>query len=359
MKLNKIFCIILILLTLYHYYIHNGLEKTFCQTYFNYNDVKRPLKKCNKDIQCEKLNCIGMPSGHAETASLFFILLYFNKLLPLWVSLFLIVCVSVQRIITNMHTLNQVLTGSLLGLFYAIIYNYFNLSLIGFSFIFLIGFILSLLCIYKIDKNINEPIPNWVDKSMYESIKNKQNVPLYIKIGSLYINSVVQSVTYINWHTLEKYLDELIDNIKTTGIRYDAVVGIKTGGAIISDYISIKLGLPNYKIKLTREEYNCKKTSNNTIDDMLKKNLYKKQGEYTICEGINDNLEGKNIILIDELVSTGRTMEESYNYLKEEKHAYIIYPTCISLFKWKYKGNLKINKLFNGTVIVWPWGYDN
>ena len=359
MKLNKIFCIILTLLTLYHYYIHNGLEKTFCQTYFNYNDVKRPLKKCNEDIQCKKLNCIGMPSGHAETASLFFMLLYLNKQLSLWVSLFLIVCVSAQRIITNMHTFNQVLIGSLLGLFYAIIYNYFNLSLIGFSFIFLIGFILSLLCIYKIDKNINEPIPNWVDKSMYESIKNKQNVPLYIKIGSLYINSVVQSVTYINWYTLEKYLDELIDNIKTTGIMYDAVVGIKTGGAIISDYISIKLGLPNYKIKLTREEYNCKKTPNDTIDDMLKKNLYKKQGEYTICEGINDNLEGKNIILIDELVSTGRTMKESYNYLKEEKHAYIIYPTCISLFKLKYKDNLKINNLFNGTVIVWPWGYDN
>lgn len=359
MKLNIKFIIILILFGLYDYYIHNGLEKTFCQTYFNYNDVKRPLKRCNKEIECKKLNCIGMPSGHSESSSLILFLLYFNKLIPLWICLFLVICFSAQRIITNMHTFNQVFIGSILGLLYAYIFNYFNSSFIGFALIIFIGLVLCLLSIYKIDKNVNKSIPNWVDKSMYQSIKNKQNVPLYIKLGSLYINSAVQSVTYINWNTLEKYLDEIIYSIKSSGINYDAVVGIKTGGAIISDYISLKLGLPNYKIKFTREEYNCKKTSNNTIDDMFKKNLFKKQGEYTICEGINDNLEGKNIILIDELVSTGKTMEESYNYLKQQKQAYIVYPTCISFYKWKYKGNLKINKLFDGTVIVWPWGYDN
>jgi len=359
MKLNIKNFVIIILLSLYNFSIQNGLEKTFTQTYFNYNDVKRPLNICNKDIECKKLKCIGMPSGHAETASLFFILLYFNKFINLWVCLFSIIFFSAQRIITNMHTFNQVLIGAILGLIYAIIYNYFNLSLIGFSFIFLIGFILSILCIYKIDKNIKEPIPNWVDKSMYESIKNKQNVPLYIKLGSLYINSAIQSITYINWNTLEKYLDKIVDNIKKGETKYDAVVGIKTGGAIISDYISLKLGLPNYKIKLTREEYNCKKTSDNTIDDMVKKNLFKSQGGYTICEGINDNLEGKKIILIDELVSTGKTMEESYNYLKREKNAYIVYPTCISFYKSKYRGSLKINNLIDGTIIVWPWGYDN
>jgi hypoxanthine phosphoribosyltransferase len=359
MKLNIIFFITIILICLYHYFIHNGLEKTFSQTYFDYLSVKRPLFRCNNIDNCSKLNCIGMPSGHAETASVFLFLLYFYKIIPLWICLLFVLLFSIQRIVTDMHTISQVLMGSLLGFIYASLYKYFDLSVIGFIIIFIFGLILTLLCIYKIDKKVNRPIPIWVDKSMYESIKKKQNVPLYIKVGSLYINSVIQNRTFISWTELEKYLDIMIENIRKTGIKYDAVVGIKTGGAIISDYISIKLGLRNYKIKLTQKEYNCNKNSNHTIDDFFNKNILNKKSEYILCEGIKDKLEGKNIILVDEIVSTGKNMEESYNYIKEDKNAYIIYPTCIAFYKWKYKGNLKINQVIDGTIIVWPWGYDN
>jgi len=359
MKLNiKVFAII-ILFCLYHYFIHNGLEKIFCQTYFSYDVVKRPLFKCKNKEMSSLLSCIGMPSGHAETASLFFFLSYFYNFIPLWVTLLFIIIFSMQRIVTNMHTISQVIVGALLGLSYASIYKFFNLSVIGFTIVFMIGFIFVLLSIYKIDQKVNHPIPNWVDKSMYKSIKKKQEAPLYIKVGSFYVNAVIQKITFISWNNLEKYLDQMVYKIKVSGIKYDAVVGIKTGGAIISDYISLKLGLPNYKIKLTREEYNCNKNPNNTIDDIIKKNLLNKPGLFTICEGIDDNLDGKNIILVDELVSTGKTMEESYHYLKEQKHAYIIYPICVAFYNWKYKGNLYINNIINGTVIVWPWGYDN
>lgn len=359
MKLNIIVLAIIILLSLYHYFIHNGLEKTFSQIYFPYNDVKRPLLRCKNIDNCTKLNCIGMPSGHAETASLFLFLFYFYEIIPLWSCLLLILFFSAQRVVTNMHTISQVIVGSFLGLIYALIYKYFNLSIISFIIVFGIGFILTLLNIYKLDKKINGPIPNWVDKSMYENIKKKQNVPLYIKLGSIYANSVIQNRTFISWKQLENYLDEMIEKIKKTGIKYDAVVGIKTGGAIISNYISNKLNLPNYKIKLTRKEYECNKTSKNTIDDMSKKIFLYKSNDFIICEGIQDNLEGKKIILVDEIVSTGKTMEESYNYIKENKNAYIIYPTTIAFYKAQYKGKLKINNVIDGTILIWPWGYDN
>lgn len=359
MKSNIIIFFIIIFLTLYNYFIQNGLEKTFFQTYFKYDDVKRPLLRCKNMDTCSLLNCVGMPSGHAETASLFLFMLYFYKYISLWVCLFFIFLFSIQRILVNMHTISQVTVGAFFGLIYALIYKYFNLTFTGFIVIFCIGLILAFLTIYKIDKKVNSKIPNWVDESMYNSIRKKQNVPLYIKMGSIYINSVIQNRTFISWNELEKYLDIIVENIKNTGIKYDAVVGIKTGGAIISDYISLKLGLPNYKIKLSRKEYNCDKNYIQTIDDIIKKNITNINSNYTICEGIDDNLEGKNIILIDEIVSTGKTMLESYNYLKEKKQAYIIYPACVAFYKWKYKGHLKINKIIDGTIIVWPWGYDN
>jgi hypoxanthine phosphoribosyltransferase len=362
MKLNFKFLQIITIIVLlfgYHFYIHNGLEKTFSQTYFNYSDVRRPLKMCDKEINCTRLFCTGMPSGHAEGFSVLSFLLYFYKLIPLWLCLTIIVITCLQRIITKKHTLNQVIVGTLLGFIYARIYKHFNLSIYAFLLIFTIGFILTLLSVYKIDKEVYGPIPEWVDKDMMSSIKKKQVSPLYIKVGSLYANATIQNRTFISWSQLEDYLDVIVERIRNSGKHYDAVVGIKTGGAIISDYISLKLGLPNYKIKLSREEYNCNKQSNNTIDDMIKKNFYYKQGEFTICEGINDNLEGKNIILIDEIVSTGKTMEESYNYLKEQKYVNDIYPTCVSFYKSQYKGSININYVLSGTILVWPWGYDN
>ena len=58
MKLNsKIIyqLLIIILLSSYHFFIHNGLEKLFNQTYFDHNNVRRPLARCDKEINCSKL----------------------------------------------------------------------------------------------------------------------------------------------------------------------------------------------------------------------------------------------------------------------------------------------------------------
>ena len=77
---NIIILSIIILLSLYHFYIHNGLEKLFSQSYFNYDSVKRPLSNCSNQNNSQKLSCIGMPSGHAEFSSVLFFLLYFNTI---------------------------------------------------------------------------------------------------------------------------------------------------------------------------------------------------------------------------------------------------------------------------------------
>ena len=95
------------------------------------------------------------------------------------------------------------------------------------------------------------------------------------------------------------------------------------------------------------------------INDIVQKQLLKNLDKFDICEEIDTDLTDKNIILIDELVSSGKTMEEAYKYLKVEKRVNKIYPTCVSLSKWKYKGSIKIDNVLNELVIIWPWGYDN
>ena len=130
----KIFSIV-ILLTLYHYYIHNPIEKRFFQKHFDYDLVKRPLLKCYRD-KSARINCIGMPSGHTESMAVFAGLLYFYKLIPIWICLFAIILMGMQRIFLNMHTPGQVLVGGLLGMLYAFIYKKYNY---GFIFVFLLA----------------------------------------------------------------------------------------------------------------------------------------------------------------------------------------------------------------------------
>ena len=86
-----------------------------------------------------------------------------------------------------MHTINQVIVGVILGLVYAVIYKYFNLSIVGFIVVFIIGLLLALFSIYKLDQKVQSKIPIWVNKSMYDSIKKKQDTPFYIKTGSIYL----------------------------------------------------------------------------------------------------------------------------------------------------------------------------
>jgi len=347
--------ILILIASVYNLCIQNGLEKIVCDTYFKGDFIKRP--NCLNYTHGIDISCVGMPSGHTETITIASSLLYLYKLIPLWICLLVILVVAMQRVIYNRHTLFQVIAGAFTGLMYAFIYKKMNLSIYSFMVVFGIGLLLALLCIYKIDTQVYGPIPKWVDPVMMQSIKKKQNSPFYMKVISIYVNTVWQIKTHINWEQLEHFLDIIIDKIRNSGERFDAIVGIKTGGAIIADYMSIKLGLPNYKIKITNRAFNCDKNPKDALEDIRLKLFYKKY-DYIICEEIDDNLTGKNIILVDESVISGVTINEAYKYLKEQKKVNYIYPTSISLDKRTYKYDLDIPHA-TSQCVVWPWGYDN
>jgi len=138
MKLNIFLIIVILLITFYHNLIQNDLEKIFFEKYLGYDNVKRPLKKCNK-YKKNNFSCLGMPSGHAETITILTYLLYYYKFLPLWLCFLLIFLFCLQRITANKHTLSQVIIGILFGYLYSNIYTYFNLSIYSFLIVVSIG----------------------------------------------------------------------------------------------------------------------------------------------------------------------------------------------------------------------------
>lgn len=351
----------IIILGLLHYCFLNGLEKILFQLFTKPNEIiLRPENDC-KTIKNVPTKCLGMPSGHAEITTIICYILYKYNYISLPILIIIIISMCLQRIITKRHTALQTIVGVIFGLIYSNIYLCVGISyktvLLAVLFIFTFINIIML----KMDYILSQKVPDWVDKSMMKSITNKINVPYYLKFFSIVVSPVHQNIfLYISWKDLEYYLDKTVENILKTNIKYDAIVGIKTGGAIISDYISQKLNIKNYKIKISRKDYNCKKSTKDSISNWIDMYMFKKEYEYIICEGIDDNIEGKNIILIDELVCSGQSMSAAIEYLKTKK-VNNIYPTTIITAADTLKNNYKLNTIIKSDTMntIWSWGYDN
>ena len=256
-----------------------------------------------------------------------------------------------------MHTLNQVLVGIFLGFVYGNIYNTSNYSIF---IIIIIGFICTCLTIIKIDNIIKkEKIPHWVSQEMHLLIKKKQNISYLYKISHIYANCTVLYSVFISWNKLEYMMDIIINQIQQfeikNSIKFDVIVGIKTGGAILSDYISNKLNIKNYKIKMKKNCNYSNNTFKKTIYALAFKRIYNNP-IYQICEDINDNISNYNIILIDETISTSFTIKNVYNYLIQIKKVKYVYQQCIFINNIKPEYNYIV---YNNIPTIFPWGYDN
>ena len=355
--------LVVILLCIIHYFLINGLEKIIFDVYnLKKDNILRPINNC-KTSRNYNTYCLGMPSGHTETTTILCFILYKLNHISLSNMILIICFMCYQRIITNKHTLLQTIIGVTFGLLYSNIYLKIGLSYKSLIFALFIAFIYINIIILNIDNKVNKKIPEWVDKKMLKYIEKKRNVIYSVKVASIISASLLQNTfLFMSWKDLEYYLDMIIENIRKTNIKYDAIVGLKTGGAIISDYISRKLNIKNYKIKFSKKKYECKKTSKDFFNNYYNEYIKKENSEFMICEGINDDLKNKNIILIDELVSSGNTMNFAIDYLLS-KNVTTIYPTTI-LSNLKNKNlthnyNLDYILYCDYVVFVYPWGYDN
>lgn len=354
--------IILLLLCVIHYCLINGLEKIIIDILnINKDHILRPIKKCKK-MKNYSTYCIGMPSGHTEITTIICYILYKFNCISLSHLFLIITLMCLQRIITNKHTLLQTIIGIFFGLLYSNIYLKTGLSYKSLILSLFFVFIFINIIIYKIDNELQKQIPEWVDKQMIKNIENKKNVIYSVKVVSIISAPIRQNLfLFMSWENLEYYLDIIVKNIKNTNIKYDAIVGIKTGGAIISDYISNKLNIKNYKIKLSDIKYKCNKSSKDFYSNYYNVYIKKEEQKMITCEKIKDNLKDKNIILIDEYVSSGNTINGAIRYLLS-KEVNLIYPTSvISTYNVKLINNYKLNSVlqYTNSIPIWPWGYDN
>lgn len=324
----------LFLICILQYCILNGLEKMIFHTWFK--ETLRP--NCKEFVT--PTNCIGLPSGHAEIGTIILLYLYSKKYISSMIGCIILVLICLQRIVSKNHTLLQVIVGVLFGIFYFTLYSY-NIWYIVIVFLLYANGLL-----FMMERSFT--IPSWIKNR--EGIDKKRNVSYPIKLLNVISPSFQQERPLsITWKETTYCLDQIIDSLKDTHI--DAIVGIKTGGAILTDYISTKINVPVYSIKVSNKRYQCKKK--NVWDDYIQNYILQKKPRYMVCEGI-EQIHG-NVLLIDECVGSGGTIETVTKYLYEKGASQVIAKTITSPSIIKVDSVIKREY----TPAVWPWGYDN
>ena len=106
---------------------------------------------------------------------------------------------------------------------------------------------------------------------------------------------------YISWSEYGNLAEALAEKVRANGRRYDLVVGIARGGIpvamVVSDHLNVKIDFVNVK-------------SYNDIG---------KRTSPRILSTLTGGIQGKGILLVDDLVDQGDTIEFMKRHLEAQK----------------------------------------
>jgi len=346
--------ILYIIIILVHYFLTVPYENLFFQLLFHESVTNQPNVHC---LKSPRLECISMPPRNLLMITMILIIISFYIKSDFWTIalsvLVIILSVALYGIMMLNYTPFQAVIGIFLGTLYSLVYI---LTPMKFYFwIFPLVYVIVVVSLLE-SKIRTTKIPSWVSPDLYYIITNKiNNITLIDKIRLVSLIALQRSfILFLPWNKLETYLDNIVHEYKDYKIDY--VVGIKSGGAIISNYIAAKLELPVTYMKISRK---CNKNVSDSMQEYIKKYVLKRKDTFVVCEDLMVNVQGKNILLIDENVGTGGTLRASRDYIMQ-KGASNVYLACVEDWgRSKFTNKELFVAAKNDSFVVWPWGYDN
>jgi hypoxanthine phosphoribosyltransferase/ABC-type iron transport system FetAB permease component len=292
------------------------------------NIIREPRPECNKKVSGrDPSECYGMPSAHAAIASLIFSYLFFiyrkNVMIPLGIIGTFLICY--QRVAYRRHTVQQVIVGSMVGVLLAMSGAWLDVP--SYTVLISISGVIAAYILYRVyraRKSIEEfdkvykkyEFPEYLSPISRESLTKKVNtdnsgVYTVLSLAQLFMFRHIDYSHY-KWSHIEHMLDKLTPEFK----KYDKVVGILSGGAYLADYIGSRTGLPVGYLKISlygnhSSGFSLWKKCMDVASDRMKDT--KVSAWYYV-----DDVEGKRVLLVDDISGTGTTMRIGTQFLKDK-----------------------------------------
>lgn len=122
-----------------------------------------------------------------------------------------------------------------------------------------------------------------------------QQLPVHVTILTM---SNLPTLEYVSWDEFHQMGFELAQQITELRKDLDQIVSISRGGHVLSRILSDFLELPVFSISI--QSYQALK-----------------QHEIKITQEIAPELIQKHVLLVDEVIDSGRTLKRAYEYLEE------------------------------------------
>ncbi len=146
------------------------------------------------------------------------------------------------------------------------------------------------------------------------------------------------SFRYVGWEEYGQLVSSLAEQIKATGKVFDLVVGIARGGIpvalVIADQLGVKIDIINVK-------------SYTGIAEREKPR---------IISTLTEEVKGKSLLLVDDLIDYGDTMETVVEFLAKQKPRSV--STAVLFVKpWgKFKPSFSLEVVSDWMVFPWEKG---
>ena len=198
----------------------------------------------------------------------------------------------------------------------------------------------------------NKILLNILDK---KTKLRKMNVQDLYGEASCVFQKSCHNKSIVTWKDLERNMKPGINLINK--LKPDYIIGIASGGALIASYLSLKTNIPVIFIK-------AKKYSDNNIKEIVKTTLTNKKIKIYDLSDKNDlkKIKNKKIVLLDDYILSGDSIDQSRNYLKEKynpnKIINIIAYASDDRF-YKFKNKKIIDYRISGYMTnITPYGLD-
>lgn len=145
----------------------------------------------------------------------------------------------------------------------------------------------------------------------------------------------------VSWRDIENWSKDVVRRVASSGYQPEIVVGLARGGLVparlISDYLNIK---DLYAVKT--EHWGVTATSD---------------GQAKLAQGLQVSIEGKKVLVVDDITDTGQSLRLAVEHIKAHKPAEVRSATLLHITHSKYVPDYYSQEVPEDrwTWFIFPW----
>ena len=149
-----------------------------------------------------------------------------------------------------------------------------------------------------------------------------------------------KQIKYVNisWDQIDEYCNKISEDIKKMKISFDMIVAVGRGGMIPARILSDRLDVRNVQLFSIR-----------LYKGITQRNTTPTVGSFSV------DIQGKNILLVDDILDSGITIETVINYMNSKRPVSVKTVTIMCKKSNKRKPTFFAEQCEDDEWIVFPW----